>query len=310
MGPFHEGELAVQARAGVRASAARVGGIIGDTIPPALVPSLRSARVVALGAPDETGRVWATLLVGEPGFVDASPHRLRVRAQPRAGDALHALLTRPAPSSARRAVGLTIVDLATRRRVRVNGTLSADDDGFAVEVEEAYVNCPKYIQARTPSTLSRAPGDASPVADERDALSDAQRLWLGAADTAFLASVGPTGRADASHRGGPPGFLVAIDARRVAFPDYAGNTMFNSLGNLAADPRAGLVVPDFARGRLLQLTGTAAVDWRPEVAAVFPGAERVVVFDVERVREVAGAIPAGWSAPVASPFNPVGSIPR
>jgi hypothetical protein len=43
---------------------------------------------------------------------------------------------------------------------------------------------------------------------------------------------------------------------------------------------------------------------------VFPGAERVVVFDVERVREVAGAIPAGWSAPVASPFNPVGSILR
>jgi len=96
----------------------------------------------------------------------------------------------------------------------------------------------------------------------------------------------------------------------VLLPDYAGNTMFNSLGNLAADPRAGLAVPDFARGRLLQLSGKAAVDWRPESAAAFPGAERVVVLEVERVREVAGALPAAWSAPVASPFNPDASTRR
>jgi hypothetical protein len=143
----------------------------------------------------------------------------------------------------------------------------------------------------------------------RVALSDAQRAWLRSADTAFVASVGPAageahGRADASHRGGAPGFLAAVGARQVLLPDYAGNSMFNTLGNLAADPRVGLAVPDFATGRLLQLSGTAAVDWRAEVAATFPGAERLVVIHVEHVREVAGALPAGWSAPEPSPFNP------
>ena len=310
-GPFHAGELAVQARAGVRAFATRVGGIIGATIPPAFTPFLATARVVAAGAADGEGVVWATMLLGPPGFVEASPTRLRVRATPTARDALRPVLTRHAPPDPPTAVGLTIIDLATRRRVRVNGRRVPDDDpgdprvgGFTVAVEEAYVNCPKYIHARTaPSTV--AAGELPhPAVEESDGLTDAQRAWLGAADTAFLASVGPTGRADVSHRGGAPGFLVAADARRVVLPDYAGNAMFNTLGNLAADPRAGLVVPDFATGRLLQLAGSAAVDWRSDAAASFPGAERVVVFSIERVREVGGALPTGWTAPVASPFTP------
>jgi hypothetical protein len=329
-GPFHAGELSVQERAGVRASAERVARIIGPTIPPAAAGFLGAVRTVAAGAADDAGRVWATLLVGPPGFLEPTPERLHVAARPVVGDALRAVLTpakryggaRPRlhrlPPVAPVPVGLTAIDLASRRRMRVNGTLAADDrgdrPGFAVAVEEAYGNCPKYIQARTllPASAT-APGAADVPGDTdrstRVALSDAQRAWLREADTAFVASVGPAtgeahGRADASHRGGAPGFLAAVGARQVLLPDYAGNSMFNTLGNLAADPRVGLAVPDFATGRLLQLSGTAAVDWRAEVAATFPGAERLVVIHVEHVREVAGALPAGWSAPEPSPFNP------
>ena len=339
-GPFHSGELAVQARAGVRAQAARVGGIVGPTIPPAFAAFLGAARIVAIGAADARGHVWATLVVGAPGLVLASPTRVHVGALPAPGDALRTFLTRAEPAGAAgpatdgpASVGLTVIDLATRRRVRINGSLAAADlgdarsgvaRGFAVAVEEAYGNCPKYIQARTvpdddaPNASADAVADLVPdvssdgtqdAAPERDGLGDAQRAWLAAADTAFVASVGPphdgrAGRADASHRGGAPGFLVALDARRVLLPDYAGNTMFNTLGNLSVDPRVGVAVPDFASGRLLQLSGTATIDWRPGAAACFPGAERVVVVAVERVREVAGALPTGWSPSRPSPFNP------
>ena len=333
-GPFHAGELAVQTRAGVRAEATRVGGIIGPTIPPPFAAFLRTARVVAIGAADAREHVWATLVVGAPGFVAASPTRVRVGAVPAPGDALRTLLTEVDPGGPRvpSSVGLTIIDLATRRRVRVNGTLAAADPGdarpgvargFAVAVDEAYGNCPKYIQARTapdgdvpnmaPDVVaddrSGEPPDGTHEAPDRDGLSAAQRAWLAGADTAFMASVGPphdgrAGRADASHRGGAAGFLVALDAHHVLLPDYAGNTMFNTLGNLTVDPRVGLAVPDFASGRLLQLSGTASIDWRPDVAARVPGAERVVLVAVERVREVAGALPARWSSPRPSPFNP------
>ena len=212
------------AAAGVRAEAARVGGIIAPTIPPVFAAFLHAARAVAVGRADDDGRVWATFLVGAPGVVDASPTQLRVGMTPAPGDALHARLTTRDATDEPAAVGLTVIDLATRRRVRVNGRLATADVGrFTVAVEEAYGNCPKYIQTRTAprgAPASAAAGDAAvadvEVADvaEAEALSDAHRAWL--------------------------------------------------------------AVPDFTTGRLLQLSGTAAIDWRSATAGEFSGAERVV----------------------------------
>ena len=62
------------------------------------------------------------------------------------------------------------------------------------------------------------------------------------------------------HRGGPRGFL-RVDGGDLWWPDYPGNNMFNSLGNLATDPSAALLVPDFGTGRTLHLSGTATVEW-------------------------------------------------
>jgi hypothetical protein len=77
----------------------------------------------------------------------------------------------------------------------------------------------------------------------------------------------------------------------VQLADYPGNMMFNSLGNVAADGRAGLLLVDFATGRRLQLSGRAAISWQPELVAGFPGVERVLELLVEAVvdSEPAGA---------------------
>ena len=91
---------------------------------------------------------------------------------------------------------------------------------------------------------------------------------------------------------------------RLLFPDYAGNMMFNTLGNIAADPRAGLLVVDFERRATLQLTGRAEVIWDPEQTAKLVGAQRVVAFEIEEAIETADvALPSSRFVEY-SPFNP------
>ena len=98
------------------------------------------------------------------------------------------------------------------------------------------------------------------------ALDARTRALVAGADTFFIATWHPGGGADASHRGGRPGFVRVLDDRTLEFPDYPGNNMFNTLGNLVGHPRAGLLFVDFERGDLLQLTGRAKIRWEPATA--------------------------------------------
>lgn len=144
-------------------------------------------------------------------------------------------------------------------RVRVNGTLAAvGPGGLTIDVDQAYGNCPTYIRPRllTPAT---APVPDGPVR-RGDRLTEADIGLVRRADTFFVGTAHPARGADCSHRGGPPGFVRAVGGE-LRFPDYHGNNMFNTLGNLAVDPAAALLFPDFGTGRTVQLSGTAAVEW-------------------------------------------------
>lgn len=170
-----------------------------------------------------------------------------------AGDPLHAI-----PPDQR--VGMVVIDFATRRRVRVNGTLTGVELGLlTVEVEQAYGNCPQYIQQRV---LASHDLDSATGADVRqgEALTPADAELIRMADTLFLGTANPERGADASHRGGPPSF-VRVDEDRLWWPDYKGNNLFNSFGNLAVDPEAALLFFDFSTGRTLHLSGTTVVEW-------------------------------------------------
>ena len=92
-----------------------------------------------------------------------------------------------------------------------------------------------------------------------DAMARYQRAR--GADTFFLGTVNPERGADASHRGGPAGFVRLDGTTGLWWPDYQGNNLFNSLGNLAIDPEAALLFFSFRDGRALQLSGTASVEW-------------------------------------------------
>ena len=297
---YHPGEIEVQERAGVRSMAERVGNSIRPTIPPAVREFLGELPMVVVGSVGADGRVWASLLAGDPGFVRALDERtVRIDAAPLPGDPLAEAL-----EGAGSEVGVLAIDLFTRRRVRLNGEAESHPEGIYVRTHQVYVNCPKYIQAREPETGGPEPGLENGHILRSRWLTDEQRSLISEADTFFIASSHPEGGTDASHRGGKPGFVRFLADAVLEFPDYSGNTMFNTLGNIAVNPSAGLLFLDFEGGGTLQLTGEARIVWDTGRAARFAGAERVVEFRVQEAVELRGAVPLRWRFEGYSPFNP------
>ncbi|GGV32706.1 hypothetical protein GCM10010277_17380 [Streptomyces longisporoflavus] len=287
---YHHGSRAVQDLVGVRESADHVGRSVGDGIRPVVAAFLEQRPMLVIGGADPAGAVWASLLTGEPGFVRATgPHQISVAGGPLRTDPLASTL---AAEGAR--VGTIALDPRTRRRVRLNGRARPTPRGLAIETDQVFSNCPKYIQKREPLP-GAIPG--SPSEPRRGAkLTGEQRAFLAGADTFFLATVHPHG-ADASHRGGNPGFVQVPSPGEITWRDYPGNSMFLSLGNLATDPRAGLLFLDWRTGSTLQLTGTARTDHADD-------GTRTVRFTLSEAVETPGASPWSWTAPEYSAANP------
>lgn len=293
---YHRGELEVQRRAGVEHMARRIGTGVRSEIPPVAEEFLAQRRWVVLSTTDGEGRPWASILNGAPGFVSVGPGLLHLEASPTPGDPLEANLR------SSEFAGLLAIDLATRRRMRINARLDrAHRDGILLYVDQVYSNCPKYIQRRVEN-----PGQAAghPVTTSvSDSLTDVQRSWITGADTFFIATTNPGEGADASHRGGLPGF-VRVEGNRISWPEYKGNTMFNTLGNITAYPRAGLIFPDFAAGRTLQVTGRAVINWDSVSTGKVLGAEQIVELEVEEAVKIEGALPGQFALVDYSPHNP------
>ncbi|KPI00364.1 pyridoxamine 5-phosphate oxidase-related FMN-binding protein [Actinobacteria bacterium OV450] len=289
MDRYHQGSLAVQERVGVRDLADHVGRSIGTGIKDVAAAFLELQPHLVVGAADGAGRLWASLLTGPPGFVRATgPHRMAVRGGPPAGDPLAEAL---ATEGTR--VGTIALDPRTRRRMRLNGTVEVTAGGFAVAAERVFANCPKYLQRRQPLELV---AEGAGVVRLGDALTPGQERAVRAADTFFVATTAEDGT-DASHRGGMPGFVEVLSPVELSWPDYPGNAMFLTLGNLAADPRAGLLFPDWESGAVLQLSGRARTEFGR-------GGSRTVRFRVEAVVEALHPGRLRWSAPEYSPANP------
>jgi predicted pyridoxine 5'-phosphate oxidase superfamily flavin-nucleotide-binding protein len=271
--PFHEGERLAQDRAGERALADKHAAILRAEIEPRARPFLAEQRLIAAAVVDADGALWASVLAGEPGMARTTDGRgvdldLSRIAQV-ASDPFWCLATPGAD------IGLLAIDLPHRRRLRINGSVVARSEAaMRIEVRESYPNCPKYIEPRHVSRSTGASAGAEGLGVAHgEALGDAQRRLVERTDTVFVASRHPQRGADGSHRGGPPGFVRVVDARTLEIPDYAGNGMYNTLGNLLVEPRVGLVFLDFAGGRMLQLTGRAEVRFDQHDAPV-PAAPR------------------------------------
>ncbi len=309
--PFHAGEQAAQARAGARDTAERVGRGIRDVMPDQHRRFFAELPYLFIGSLDRAGRPWASILFGAPGFVQA-PHgrRLDIAARPLRSDPLGENLQAGA------AVAVLGIQLATRRRNRMNGrVIAAGADGFAIGVDQSFGNCPQYIHARSVrGPLEASPRDAGSLtrAETRILSAEASAMVM-RADTFFIATASartgegtPAEGADVSHRGGKPGFVdvrVENGCSVITVPDFAGNSVFATFGNILLNPKAGLLFLDFDTGDVLMLTGAAEVVWNGPEIEHFPGALRFLRVHVDEGLFMAQAVPLRWSPP-----EPAGQI--
>ncbi len=292
-GPFHSGELAAQAQAGV----ASRGAGIRDFMPDQHRIFFGQLPWRFAGVLDRDGWPLATVLAAEPGFVASpSPTTLSVAALPARDDPAFEAFRPEA------LIGLLGLEFETRRRNRANGRIEAvGAGGLAVSVSQSFGNCAKYIQVR-----NRLPDGMEPAASpiELSSLDAEARALIAGADTLFIASAAAleseTGGVDISHRGGRPGF-VRIDGDTLTIPDFTGNNYFNSFGNLLQEPRASLLFVDFATGAVLQLQGEAEIVWQGQELARLDGAERLWRFHVRRGWRRPHALRLRWSAPEFAP---------
>ncbi len=296
---FHDGEIAMQTRAGVRQQAARLGVAIHASIPRERRDFLAAQRFAVIGTVDARGRVWATVVTGPPGFISVPEETtVRIRATPAAGDPLMENLAHPAHAA------LIVPDLAQRRRLRLNGRGQIVNGAIEIRTQQVYGNCARYIQARAPIGAREWPNSDVRPAARASRLSDDHRRLIERADTFFIASDHPQSGADVSHRGGKPGFVRVVDERHLAIPDYSGNNMFNTLGNIVANPRVGLLFIDFDGGSTLQLSGDARIDWNPARASAMPGAERLVDFELDEAIDDPRGFALRFEFHEYSHFNP------
>ncbi|KAI1196367.1 hypothetical protein F5X97DRAFT_305308 [Nemania serpens] len=240
----------------------------------------------------------------------------------------------------RKVMAALSIDLETRDRLKlaghfIAGAATATTPGvvnvqMAFAVEEALGNCPKYLNKKrivpnvpTPELLrsegaSATDGLGLPLPREAIEL-------IAKADLFFIASKHGNGSMDVNHRGGPPGFLRVFrnlgsaahadadgnDADGdgdtgvvLVYPEYSGNRLYQTLGNLREDPVVGLVIPDFETGDVLYLTGTTTLLVAERAAAYMPRAKLAVRIDVAEARFVRNGLPFRGTVIDYSPYNP------
>lgn len=116
-----------------------------------------------------------------------------------------------------------------------------------------------------------------------DVISEGFKDFIEQRDMFFIATADEEGWPESSYKGGEPGFVRVIDEHTVAFPVYNGNGMFLTAGNMAVNPRVGLLFIDFEVGTRLRMSGRASIDPEDPLIDTFPGAQFVVRV---RAREV------------------------
>lgn len=302
---FHEGELALQNKMGMRKQIDRAAEVMmRDHMPEQHREFFNGLEYVFIGTVGEDGKPWASLATGPAGFlISPDPKTLRITHPHDRNDPAFAALDIGSP------IGVLGLDFGNRRRNRMHGKIARiDAEGFDVAVAQSYGNCPKYISTRRIVERVGTPTVIRPVA--RAELTSDDIALIEKADTFFIAthhldgSGQPYEGADISHRGGNPGFVRTENANRLVIPDYQGNNLFNTLGNLLANPAADLLFMDFETGDLLHVNGEASIIEDPSTIAQFLNAKRLLEIKVSRTYRIDTACSLRWALLEASPFSP------
>jgi ferredoxin-NADP reductase/predicted pyridoxine 5'-phosphate oxidase superfamily flavin-nucleotide-binding protein len=269
-----------------------------------------------LGSLDEHGRPWASVVTGKRGFMHATdPHHLKIVTNPIMGDPIVSNLQQGIKHDGSLVAGLGI-DFTNRRRNKVAGRVPEDQFHYnannntlslGITTEQSIGNCPKYITIRKLQYVECAPTKSLQELNAQE-LSAQVLPTIEQASTIFVATRhldDDIQHMGFNHRGGPPGFARYNDGK-IYWPDYSGNRMYQSLGNIATDPVAGLLFPDFETGNVLYVTGDARNVFGEEAKAIMPNVRMITEVLVTGYVYIEGGLPIRSQESLSqfSPYNP------
>ncbi len=263
---FHEGQLAVQKLAGEAEIAKMRLPMIENALHPRSIPFIAHQVLAFAGSEDVDGAIWLSLLVGERGFIQIPSIQeinfdLSKVTSNRSDIFFKNIQTNPT-------VGLLFHEAARRARYRAWGKARQEGEQLSVDITMGYPSCPKHIQR----ALIELPPDTKSISPEYQngtTLGKSEKKWITNAHTFFISTQTKKGEIEASHRGGDPGFIEIQENGIIRVPDYLGNSMFSTLGNIYENPKAALLFVDHKKGETLQLSGMAELEFDQNSAADF-----------------------------------------
>lgn len=312
LSPFHAGELEAQRKAGTRGVALELAVCQRPTLSfssnhDAFLASQSFAVVTSVDTTSDN-QVWVTPLFGKEGDITAmsestiliSPACIPV------DDFLHQVIVAPATATDT-PLSMLGIDLAKRIRHRINGVSSSSresspdskKDHLQFMVKEYSPNCPKYINRRE-IIPGQHPINREAIRHERTELTESDKELIARMDTLWIGTHAPGVGADTNHRGGKPGFITTPDATTLVWPEYRGNGMFFTSGNLEVNDKCGVTLFDFELGSMIQMTGHAVVDWNHQGNS----ATRKITFDIEKIVRTDAVTDHRWKLLDYSPYNP------
>lgn len=295
---------------------------------------LQRAPLLAIGTLDDQSRPWTALWGGAPGFsepIGGGFVGTRTLVDSKYDPVVQALVGGAEkgemlqPKDGGKMISGLAIDLVTRKRVKIAGKMAAGtvreiaietEDGttlpanapktqdqiqLVTKIEQSLGNCPKYL-----NQYELRPAMVTPkLISEGAALSPEARALIDKADMFFL-STATTSDMDTNHRGGPPGFVRTISPTRIIYPEYSGNRLYQSLGNIQLNPLIGLTFPDYETGDILYTTGVAEILIGAAAAQVLPGTNLAVQINLTHTRFIAQGLSFRGTLRIngLSPYNP------
>ncbi len=303
---YHPGELSAQDKAGTRGVAAELAAGKRSALSFASGHDafLAAQSFAALASVDlKSESVWVTPLFGQPGDLAAiSEKEISISRDCIPNLDILNFIEPGTPLS------LLGIDLNRRMRHRINGyAIAAEDNGkhsTALQVAEYTPNCPKYINRRDiiPASDGTPALNKDAKAEARTELTADDQKFVQNMDTLWIGSYAPGLGADCNHRGGKPGFIRVVSPSTIEWPEYRGNGMFFTSGNLESNDKAGVTLVDFDTGSMIQMTGRAAVDWEHDGS--YEGASRKIVFHIASLIRTDNVTSHRWKRLDYSPYNP------
>ncbi|EXJ92956.1 hypothetical protein A1O3_01512 [Capronia epimyces CBS 606.96] len=210
--------------------------------------------------------------------------------------------------------GALNADTSPPDQTKYRGNLPTGQSGevqLVVKIDQSLGNCPKYLNRKRISSVRPNPR----LVSSSPRLTQEAIDLIHRADLFFVASAHRHEDMDVNHRGGPQGFMRTHqpdnpdEGTIIIWPEYSGNNLYQTLGNLETTPRAGLVIPDFETGDVLYVTGNTETLVGADASAVMAKSKLAVRLKVTEARLVQEGLPFRGTlmkdaSEGRSPYNP------